>query len=89
MPKTNPIGVRFNQEVLDDLQTKKLASTPQQALVFLENFYRTYTAVTPHKVGFEELKKPEVKDLNTTRSPTWDLREAPSKYKTDLFKKKE
>jgi predicted GIY-YIG superfamily endonuclease len=40
--KTNPIGVRFRREMLDFIKEKVGADTPQQALVFLENFYRQH-----------------------------------------------
>jgi len=40
--KTNPIGVRFRTEMLDFIKEKVGADTPQQALVFLENFYRQH-----------------------------------------------
>jgi hypothetical protein len=42
MAKTDPIGVRFRREILDFIKEKVGADTPQQALVFMENFYRQH-----------------------------------------------
>lgn len=42
MAKTNPIGVRFRQDVLDSLKKDNLADSPQKALVHLERFYVTW-----------------------------------------------
>ena len=42
MAKTNPIGVRFRTEILDFIKENIGADTPQQALVFMENFYRQH-----------------------------------------------
>ena len=42
MAKTNPIGVRFRTEILDFIKESVGANTPQQVLVFLENFYRQH-----------------------------------------------
>lgn len=39
MPKTNPIGVRFREDILMDLRTKFNIDSHQKALVFLERFY--------------------------------------------------
>lgn len=39
MAKTNPIGVRFNPDLLLQLKEDKIADTPQKALNFLSNFY--------------------------------------------------
>ena len=38
--KTNPIGVRFNIELLEELKEKKIADSPQKALSFYEESYR-------------------------------------------------
>lgn len=39
MAKTNPIGVRFRTDILEDLKTKFKIDSPQKALVFMERFY--------------------------------------------------
>jgi hypothetical protein len=44
MAKTNPIGVRFEPTVLEELKAKKLADTPQKALNFLQGFWRAHAA---------------------------------------------
>lgn len=41
--KTNPIGVRFDKELLQELKEKGL-KTPQQALSFLESNYKVEAA---------------------------------------------
>jgi len=40
MAKTNPIGVRFDEDLLKSLEEDKLATSPQKALNFLTEFYR-------------------------------------------------
>jgi hypothetical protein len=40
MAKTNPIGVRFDKDLLLDFKEDKLAETPQGVLNFLADFYR-------------------------------------------------
>lgn len=44
MPKTNPIGVRFREDILMDLKTKFNIDSPQKALVFLERFYMQHSS---------------------------------------------
>lgn len=39
MNKTNPIGVRFRQDLLDKLKSEHGIDSPQKALVFYERFY--------------------------------------------------
>lgn len=46
MPKTNPIGVRFREDILEKLKTDHGIDSPQKGLVFLERFY-----VEHHKVA--------------------------------------
>ena len=43
MAKTNPIGVRFRTDILEDLKTKFKIDSPQKALVFMERFYVQYS----------------------------------------------
>lgn len=40
--KTNPIGVRFREDILMKLKTDHKVESPQKALVFLEQFYVTH-----------------------------------------------
>lgn len=61
MKKTNPIGVRFDQDLLDDLKKKKIAQTPQQAL----NEYETV-----YKISQRIKEKPKVRDLNNEGKET-------------------
>lgn len=46
MAKTNPIGVRFRQDILDKLKVDHGVDSPQKALVFLERFF-----VAHHNLG--------------------------------------
>lgn len=39
MNKTNPIGVRFNQELLNKLKEKGIVASPQRALNLYEKSY--------------------------------------------------
>lgn len=39
MAKTNPIGVRFRQDILEKLKKDYKIDSPQKALVFLENYW--------------------------------------------------
>lgn len=39
MAKTNPIGVRFRQDLLDHIKAKFGVDSPQKALVFYERMY--------------------------------------------------
>lgn len=39
MAKTNPIGVRFDKDMLDVFKEDGIADSPQKALNFLTNFY--------------------------------------------------
>jgi len=39
MPKTNPIGVRFDKELLETLKSSGLALSPQRALNLFEKAY--------------------------------------------------
>jgi hypothetical protein len=41
MAKTKPIGVRFDEDLLNEFKLEKLADTPQGALSLLENYYKT------------------------------------------------
>lgn len=56
MAKTNPIGVRFNEELLNKLKEASLADSPQKALNLYE---RSYVELIQMKVG--ENNKPENK----------------------------
>lgn len=40
MAKTKPIGVRFDENLLEILKEKKIAETPQKALNFLTDLYK-------------------------------------------------
>ena len=42
MAKTNPIGVRFRTDILEKLENDHKVEKPQQALIFMENFYVQY-----------------------------------------------
>lgn len=53
--KNNPVGVRFNQDVLATLRQKHGVETPQAALRFLEAYFIAGADERPHKVA----KKPE------------------------------
>lgn len=60
MAKTNPIGVRFRQDVLDLLNANHKIDSPQKALVFMERFYCQH-----HKLALDvtQVLRTEVKDL--------------------------
>jgi hypothetical protein len=72
MAKTNPIGVRFREEILNKLKTDHGIDTPQKALVFLERFYANHCELAkditaPLRKGGEV----KIKDLT---KPTTDLK---------------
>src|SRR5574342_202865 len=52
MAKTNPIGVRFDQEKLDYLKKEHSVESPQKALVFYERFFGQH-----HKLA-KDVKSP-------------------------------
>lgn len=43
MAKTNPIGVRFREDVLEKLRIDHGVDSPQKSLIFLERFYVTHS----------------------------------------------
>ena len=45
MNKTNPIGVRFWQDLLDKLKVDHGIDSPQKALVFYERFFSSHHAL--------------------------------------------
>lgn len=51
MKKTNPIGVRFRQDVLEKLKVDHKVDTPQKALVFLEQFYVSHHSLAKEVTG--------------------------------------
>ena len=55
MAKTNPIGVRFNPDLLLQLKEDGIADTPQKALNFLSDFYHQNRKDKP---DFVEILKP-------------------------------
>lgn len=59
MNKSNPVGVRFNQDVLEHLRKNNLATTPQSALRYFENTY-TKTAKNLHNpIESTQVNKPQ------------------------------
>ena|ERR1700760_1991950 len=76
MSKSNPIGVRFDNELLEKVKNASLADSPQKALNLYE---RTYIKYVESKI--QENNKPEnkakiIKDRErakaTTEKPVWD-----------------
>lgn len=72
--KTNPIGVRFRQDILDKLKIEHSIESPQKALVFMEHFY-----VNHHKLAKDttqllrdepEQKKEAKPDADQSNPPT-------------------
>jgi hypothetical protein len=59
MAKTNPIGVRFRDDVLAKLKTDHKVESPQKALVFLEQFYVTHHALAKDVKQVLRDEKPE------------------------------
>jgi hypothetical protein len=57
MAKTNPIGVRFDSELLEKLKTSSIADSPQKALNVYE---RSFLELTELKIGLNN--KPENKE---------------------------
>lgn len=75
MAKTNPIGVRFDKDLLNALEEDKIADSPQKALNFLTHFYATHNPDKPDFVKLfkdsrlgkaEEAAKVNLKDLSKT-----------------------
>jgi tRNA U34 5-methylaminomethyl-2-thiouridine-forming methyltransferase MnmC len=58
MAKTNPIGVRFDEELLNKVKDANIASSPQKALNLYE---KSYVELVEKKV--EENNKPENKKI--------------------------
>jgi hypothetical protein len=85
MAKTNPIGVRFDKDMLLEFKEDKLAETPQGALNFLAEFYRENgkkTKKTTFKAGviLPQSEKVKLKDLTTpSKGTTNDLNEVNKK----------
>lgn len=70
MAKTNPIGVRFREDILEKLKKDHGIDTPQKALIFLEQFY-----VTHHKLAID-VKSPLRQDEKVIVN---DLTQQPAK----------
>lgn len=79
MAKTNPIGVRFREDILESLKTKFNVHTPQKALVFLERFYVTHSALAKDIKQVLRDDKVNVHDLNKPNKEVKDLSKIPSK----------
>lgn len=54
MAKTNPIGVRFDEDLLKSLKDDNLADSPQKALNYLSEFYRLNREKIDFKKMFED-----------------------------------
>jgi hypothetical protein len=85
MAKTNPIGVRFDQELLNSVKEAGIADSPQKALNLYE---RSYLELLELKVA--ENKKPEnkariEKERNPAKTQVKDLTQevAKSNYTID------
>lgn len=61
MAKTNPIGVRFDLEQLEQLKTDKIANSPQKALNYYESLHKN--AILPTKEPQGEGKKEKVDNV--------------------------
>lgn len=60
MAKTQPIGVRFREDIIETL--KEQATSPQKVLNFLENFYSQYADKIKEFEGKNQ--KPELPPIN-------------------------
>src|SRR6185503_20596849 len=68
MAKTKPIGVKFNEDMLENFKEDKIADSPQKALNFLYQFYIEHKTKLDYEKLFKESKlfnkpKTEVTDL--------------------------
>lgn len=61
--KTKPIGVRFDQEILDELKKDGKASSPQKALNYLIGWYRD-TKITRDIIEIVAPKNPVKKETS-------------------------
>lgn len=59
MKKNSPVGVRFNQEVLEHLRKNKLATTPQSALRYFENAYIQTAKFLNNPIKSTQVNKPK------------------------------
>lgn len=69
MAKSNPIGVRFREDMLEAFKEDKIADSPQKALNFLTQFYLENR---PNKPNWVEMFKdiPIIKREGTEKSST-------------------
>lgn len=76
MAKTNPTGVRFDEDLLNELRQDNLAQTPQGALSFLESYFRMSKAANSKKENKEEKKdtstEPMPEGLNWKEKLEWN-----------------
>ncbi len=80
--KTNPIGVSFSKNLIEELRQDKLAETPQQVLNFLTAFYcrnkhyesngklipEQIASTTPPRIKVETPKEVIVKEITPVQS---------------------
>ena len=64
MAKTNPVGVRFREDVLEKLKADHGIDAPQKALIFLEAFY------LEHSLSKKEISQIEKKRNTRANIPT-------------------
>lgn len=70
MAKTNPIGVRFDEDLLIEVKGLKVgADTPQGVLSFYESFYRMSKAAN----GKKENKKEQSESNNSNSGNVFDF----------------
>lgn len=81
MNKTNPIGVRFRQDLLDKLKSEHGIDSPQKALVFYERFY------AQHHLLSKDIKSPLRNISAADQKDNQGLANKPPKPKTpeDIF----
>lgn len=75
MNKTNPIGVRFRQDLLDKLKADHGIDSPQKALVFYERFFSAHHALA------KDVKNP-LRDISNMEQKKEQVLSRPQKPKT-------
>lgn len=82
MAKTKPTGVRFDESLLIELKNNDIASSPQKALNFYENFYKTY------KMKISNTEEVKIADLNKLTQSVKNITEPPPQTNYSIDTKK-
>lgn len=77
MAKTNPIGVRFDEDLLKELKDDNLATSPQKALNFYEGYYQISKAVNSTSAPIDIIKE----DVEIKKETPTEKKLANQKYK--------